>query len=281
MVDGSSVRGYFDLARPVNAVAAGLLTLIGAFVATGSVSAPSTAPAVAAAVGATVAATAGGNAINDVFDREIDRINDPRRPLPRGAVSPRAATGFAAALFAVAVALALTLPVVAIAIAAVNLVSLVAYTRAFKGRPALGNAVVAYLGGSTFLFGGAAVGDVGAVVVLFLLAALSTFAREVVKDVEDVVGDEAEGLSTLPIRYGRRRALAVGAGALVLAVAASPLPYLDGTFGPAYLAVVVPADAVMLYAAAESFGDPHAGQTHLKYGMFVAMAAFVVGRLAV
>lgn len=280
MVDGSSVRGYFELARPVNAVAAGILTLIGAFVATGSVADPSTATAVAAAVGATIAATAGGNAVNDVFDLEIDRINDPHRPLPRGAVSPRGATVFAAVLFAVAVGLALTLPVLAIAIAAVNLVALVAYTRAFKGRPGLGNAVVAYLGGSTFLFGGAAVGDVSGVIVLFLLAALSTFAREVVKDAEDVVGDEAEGLSTLPIRYGRRPALAVGAGALVLAIAASPLPYLDGTFGPAYLAIVVPADAVMLYAVYESFGDPHAAQTHLKYGMFVAMAAFVVGRLA-
>ncbi len=270
-----SLRGLLDLARPVNAVAAGGLTAIGAYVAGGALEAPA---AVAAAVGATVLATAAGNAVNDYFDREVDRVNRPDRAIPRGAVSPRAALAYSLALFAAAVALALTLPPLALAIAAVNLVGLLAYTTAFKGRPGAGNALVAYLGGSTFLFGGAAVGGVGAVAVLFVLAALSTFAREVVKDVEDVAGDAAAGLRTLPIAVGERRALWLGTSPLFVAVAASPWPYLDGTFGPAYLAVVVPADLVMLYAARESFSDPATGQARLKHGMFLAAAAFLVGR---
>ena len=78
-------RGCLELARPGNAVAAGGLTFVGAFVA-GGLSAP--APT-AFAVVATVLATGGGNAINDYFDREIDAINRPDRPIPRGA--PRAA----------------------------------------------------------------------------------------------------------------------------------------------------------------------------------------------
>ena len=57
-------------------------------------------------------------------------------------------------------------------------------------------------------------------------------------------------------------------------------PSIDGTFGLPYLAVVIPADLVMLFAAAESFSDATAGQTHLKYGMFLAAAAFIVGRVA-
>ncbi|MFB6352480.1 MAG: geranylgeranylglycerol-phosphate geranylgeranyltransferase [Halobacteriales archaeon] len=268
-------RGLLELARPGNAVAAGGLSAIGAYVAGGAVDAPW---AVAAAVAATVLATAAGNAINDYFDREVDRLNQPGRPIPRGAVAPRTALAYSLALFAAAVALALTLPVLAVVIAAVNLTALLTYTSWFKGRPGAGNALVAYLGGSTFLFGGAAVGDVGAAGVLFALAALATFAREVVKDVEDLAGDAAEGLRTLPVAVGERRALWLGAAALVAAVLASPWPYLDGTFGVAYLALVVPADLVMLYAAAEAFSDPSAGQTHLKYGMFLAAAAFVVGR---
>lgn len=271
------VQGLVELTRPVNAIAAGALTFIGAFVAVGADLAAFSGM-VGAAVGATVLATAAGNAINDYFDREIDRINDPERPIPRGAVSPRTSLWFSAALFVAAVVLAVQLPLLAIAIAVVNLLALVSYTELFKGLPGVGNALVAYLGGSTFLFGGAAVGQVTPTVVLFLLAALSTLSREIIKDVEDVNGDREEGLYTLPIAIGERRSLIVAVGLLLVAGVASPVPYLWGTFGTAYLVVVLPAVAVMLYAAARSFADPAAGQSYLKYGMFLAAGAFVVGR---
>ncbi len=274
-------RGLLELTRPVNAVVAGGLTLIGAFVAGGLTGPGGALMPAAAAAAATVLAVGAGNAVNDYFDRDIDRVNAPDRPIPSGAVSPRAALAFSGVLFALAVALALTLPPVAIAIAVVNLLALVAYTELFKGLPGVGNAVVAYLGGSTFLFGGAAVGEPLTAGILAALAALSTFARELIKDVEDVAGDRQEGLNTLPIAIGERPALAVALLSLALAVAASPLPYLTGTLGVAYLVAVIPGDAVMLGATVEAFGDPSAGQRHLKYGMFLAAAAFVVGRIGV
>jgi geranylgeranylglycerol-phosphate geranylgeranyltransferase len=274
-----SARGLLELTRPGNAVAAGVLTFIGAFVATGM--APSLLAPMAAAVGATVLAVGAGNAINDYFDREIDAVNAPDRAIPRGAVEPRAALAFSVALFLLAVTLALTLPVLAIGIAVVNLLALVAYTKLFKGLPGVGNVVVAYLTGSTFLFGWAAVGGrPDEVLVLAVLAGLATFAREVIKDVEDIVGDREEGLHTLPIAYGERPALLVATASLVIAVLASPAPFLLGTFGLAYLAVVLPADAVMLYAAYESFGDATAGQSRLKYGTYLAAVAFIIGRAA-
>ncbi|MFC5970339.1 geranylgeranylglycerol-phosphate geranylgeranyltransferase [Halomarina salina] len=280
-----TLRGLLDLTRPVNAVAAGALTLIGAFIAGVEAGGVSEYPLEAAAATlATVFAVGAGNAINDYFDRDIDAINAPERAIPRGAVSARGALWFSVALFVAAIALALTLPLLAIAIATFNLVALVVYTEWFKGLPGVGNLVVAYLGGSTFLFGGAAVhsGQAGltTVGVLAALAALSTFTREVVKDVEDLAGDREEGLNTLPIAIGERSALVVGTVALVVAVLASPVPYVRETFGLGYLLVVVPADLVMLGAAAESYSDPTAAQEHLKYGMFLAAAAFVVGRVA-
>ncbi len=273
-----TAAGLLELTRPANAVAAGVLTFLGAYVAGGF---GGELPAVAAAVGATVLATGAGNAINDYFDREIDRINRPDRAIPRGAVSPRAAVVLAVVLFGAAILLALALPALAVAIAVVNLLALVAYTELFKGTPGAGNALVAYLVGSTFLFGAAAVGDVRPAAVLFALAALATFSREVIKDVEDMAGDREEGLNTLPIAVGRRRALVVGAAALVVSVLAIPLPYLYGPFGVAYLVLVVPAAAVMLAGAVRSFADPAAGQRRVKYGMFLATLAFVAGRGAV
>lgn len=276
MVGGQGVGGFLELTRPLNAVVAGGLTIVGAYVAGGVFGAP-----VQAAVAgiATVLATGAGNAINDYFDREIDAVNDPDRPIPRGAVTPRAALWFSGGLFTVAVAMVLWLPLLAIAIAGVNLLALVTYTEWFKGRPGLGNALVAYLGGSTFLFGAAAVEALGvAAAVLAVLAAVATFGREVIKDVEDIVGDREAGLETLPIVIGERRALGIATLAVAIAVLASPLPYIVGGLGISYLVVVLPGDFLMLLGAHRSWDDPATGHQLLKWGMFAAAGAFIVGR---
>jgi len=125
-----TARGVFELARPGNCIAAAVLTGTGAFVAGAS---DALAPAAIAAV-TTAFAVAAGNAINDYFDREIDAINQPDRPIPRGAVSPRRALGISGVWFAAAVALALALPRLALAIAGVNLAALVTYTTILRGR---------------------------------------------------------------------------------------------------------------------------------------------------
>lgn len=271
-------RACLDLTRPGNAIAAGGLTFTGAFVAGGVTGAPA---AVVAAVIATITATGGGNAINDYFDREIDAVNQPERPIPRGDISARGALWFSLGLFAVATAVALTLPKAALGIAVFNFVALVAYTELFKGLPGVGNVLVGYLTGSTFLFGGAAVGDPLGAVALFGLAAVATLTREIVKDVEDMAGDRQEGLRTLPIVIGKRPALGAGVVVMLLAILASGWPYLTGTFGVVYLGVVIPADLVMFGATLRAFSDPQTGQRWLKRGMLLAAVAFVAGRTLV
>ncbi|MGM0605954.1 MAG: geranylgeranylglycerol-phosphate geranylgeranyltransferase [Halobacteriota archaeon] len=274
----STVGGMVGLTRPGNVIAASFLTFVGAFVAAGVDADPTN---VVLAVVATGLATGAGNAINDYFDRDIDAINRPDRPIPSGAVTERQALWFSVGCFLGAVAAAVLLPLAAIAIAGFNLLALVVYTKLFKGLPGVGNAVVGYLTGSTFLFGGAAVGEPFGAVVLFALASIATLTREIVKDVEDIEGDETEGLRTLPIAIGRRNALYVGTGAMTLGVAASVLPYVDGTFGVVYLVAIVPADVVMLWATSRSFEDPTVGQRYLKAGMILAAVAFLLGRAAV
>jgi geranylgeranylglycerol-phosphate geranylgeranyltransferase len=270
------LRGFLELTRPGNVVAAGVLTFTGAYVAGWAMA--GNAVAVGAAVLATTFATGAGNAINDYFDREIDRVNDPDRPIPRGAVSPRGALAFSAALFLGAIVCAVLLPLAAIAIAVFNLLLLIAYTKLFKGVPGLGNVVVGFLTGSTFLFGGAAVGSPFGAAVLFVLAAIATLTREIVKDVEDLAGDREQGLTTLPIAIGADAALRIGLVAMVVAVLASVVPYLQGTFDVAYLAIVVPADLVMLYGTKKAFTDPSTAQKRIKAGMLLAVVAFIVGR---
>lgn len=269
-------RAAVELTRPGNAVAAGALAFIGTFVG-----GDPTSGAAAIAIVATILATGAGNGINDYLDREIDAINVPDRPIPRGAISPRMALVQSGILLIGAVGLALTLPVAAILIAMINLVLLITYTSLFKGLPGVGNAIVSFLVGSAFLFGGAAVGGIEETAILFALAALATFGREIIKDVEDIDGDRAEGLHTLPIAIGPRRALGVATGSLVLGAIASPAPYLLDVFGTLYLGVVLPGILIMLAGAAVSFRDAGRGQRLVKAGMYLGVLAFVLGRLEV
>ena len=275
VVEGA--RGVVELTRPVNSIVAGVLTFTGAFVAQGSDVVGSAEP-ILIAILVTVLATAAGNTINDYFDIETDKINNPDRPIPRGAVAPRTALVSSIVLFVAAGVLALVLPLLATAIVFLNIVLLVSYTEIFKGLPGVGNGVVAYLGGSAFFLGGAAVGDIAAPGILFLLAALATFSREVIKDVEDMEGDQREEITTLPLVIGEKRSLTLSAVFLCLMIVITPVPYLLGVLGVIYLVFMIPANGAILYAGYLSFEDPQAGQSLLKYGTFLTAAAFIVGR---
>jgi geranylgeranylglycerol-phosphate geranylgeranyltransferase len=274
----SKATALIEICRPVNVVGAAVLAVIGAFVAGGLTTEP---VATAQAGTATGLALAAGNVVNDYLDREIDAINRPERPIPRGAVEPTVALVWAIVLFLGAVVSAVWLPIEALVIAFVNVLFLITYTSLFKSLPAAGNIVVAYLVGSAFLFGAAAVNDTFAVLELAVLAGLATFAREVIKDVEDIDGDRSQGIRTLPIVIGPRPASAVGAAALFGAVLVSPLPYLTGTFEIGYLGSVLVANSIAVGAAWYTFDEPARSQRLAKLAMFVAVVSFVIGQVTV
>lgn len=224
--------------------------------------------------------TGAGNALNDYLDRESDRVNHPARPIPSGRIRPEGARLLAAALFVASVLAAVFVNALALAILLVNVVVMVTYEIRFKARGGPGNAMIAYLVGSLFLFGGAAVfeGPTDQLVrtlSLAVLAALSTAGREVVKDIEDLAGDVAR--TTLPRRRGVRSAAIAAAAAWILAVALSFVPYALGTLGLAYLPVVILADATFIYAALHSARDPGRSQRASKVAMVIALVAFVAG----
>lgn len=267
-------KAVVEITRPGNAVVGGVAAVVGGYLG-GSVGF-----AAGVAALATVLGTGAGNAVNDYYDAEIDAVNRPDRPIPSGRLSRRGAALLAAVFFVVAVVVTVVfLPPLAIGIGILNLVLLVGYSSHLKRTPLVGNVVVAYLTGSAFLFGGAAVGGVEFTLVLFALAALANLGREIVKDVEDMEGDAKEGARTLPVVWGERPALSVASAVVVVGVLLSPLPYfVFEEFGVAYLVAVAAADVVFLEGTRRSWREPSTGQKILKVAMVVALVAFVVGR---
>ena len=95
------LRAWLQLLRPANVATAPADVLAGAALA-GALVPP--AAALPWLLAATAALYAGGIVLNDVFDRALDAVERPERPIPSGAVAPGAAALAGALLLAAGVA---------------------------------------------------------------------------------------------------------------------------------------------------------------------------------
>ncbi len=93
--------GYLRLARPANLVTAA------ADIVAGGVISKAPANSVGWLVGASVCLYAGGVVLNDFFDRRLDAVERPERPIPAAVVSATTAAVFGAVLLLMGVALGL------------------------------------------------------------------------------------------------------------------------------------------------------------------------------
>ena len=293
--------GYFELMRPKNCLMAAFAVLIGSFLVL-KLDLLEVWNPVVIALAAAFLITGGGNGINDYFDVEADEMNRPDRPIPSGRVSRRKALAFSLGFFILGIAFAAFTNLLAFGIAIFNSLLLIVYSWSLQHKTFFGNFTVAYLTGSTFLFGGAAVGNTQLPLLFGLLAGLTIFAREIVKDIEDIEGDKSLFLKKqslvkkhvlerfvvtkdgVVLKYRERTGLVTAAVSLALAITLSPAPYLLGFVGLNYLIFVIPADVAFALSMtkanrAKEKEDFSRLSRLIKYGYFLGLLAFIGGIL--
>lgn len=183
---------------------------------------------------------AAANAFNDYMDYETDKINHPNRPIPRGDISQKVALGSAIILFGLGIVMSAFINLQAFFIATFVAVPLmVMYSLRFKGLPLVGNVVVAFILGLTFIFAGAAFGTTWGLPVPALLAFGFTLIREIVKDMADIEGDKAANLNTFPVRFGMKASVWLAIASTVLLSLGTLVPYMLGVYGKKYLIVLI------------------------------------------
>jgi geranylgeranylglycerol-phosphate geranylgeranyltransferase len=270
-----TLAGLLTIMRPVNSLVAGLAALLGYIIGTGTL-----APIALLVIPVVFSITAGGNIFNDLCDMGIDRINRPERPLPSGRVTPGAAGVLAASLFTAGLLLTIPAGFPCVVIAVANSLLLLAYGRTLKRTVFWGNAAVSYLSASVYPFGGALAGlpAMERTLPLAGITFLAILSRELLKDAEDVPGDSAAGALTVPIVHGVKRTGVAAYACALGAIAVSLLPAVPW-WGPAYLAGVGAADAVILFGAARALRcrTPECVRNSratgiLKGGMYLALA---------
>ena len=176
---------------------------------------------------ATLFIAAGGYVINDIFDVEIDLVNRPQKVIINKTVSETSAYNFYKILCVLGVLCTLilafmtknfrlsTLPVIV-------MVVLNFYAHTFKKQLIVGNFMIALCTSFTILlialFESSETGEITAnesyirsgiaiaALVYGTFAFLTTFLRELIKDIEDIAGDEQSDCRTIPIVFGSKGA---------------------------------------------------------------------------
>lgn len=270
---------YIEILRPHNCLMAALAVAVGGAIA----SSEPLGPVIALAALVAFLVCGAGNMVNDYFDFELDKINNPSRPLPSGRMSLGFAHAYSLVLFALGIGFSVFINPLALLLAGFNSLLLYLYASKIKKRGGIGkNFTVSYLVASPFLFGGIAVGEPFVTLLLVLLAGLANTSREIIKDIQDYEGDKAF-IATLPRKIGIDRAARLASFILLLIIALSPFPYFLGILNLNYILVVVPADALFLWVSVNFLRNPISNavstQRLIKTGMALGLLAFYAGNL--
>lgn len=151
--------------------------------------------------------------INDWFDRDVDRINQPGRPIPSGRVPGLWGLRIAASWMVLALAVAYALGPWVWVTALLGMLLAWIYSAPplrLKGNGWVGNLAVGVSYEGLPWFAGAAVtaGSLpdGRVIALALLYSLGTHGIMTLNDFKSIEGDRVSGVGSLPARLGADRA---------------------------------------------------------------------------
>ena len=222
---------------------------------------------------------------NDYFDIETDKINAPHRPISSGLVSPVQAFALAVFLLLAGLILSLTISITALLFSiGLTIIGLI-YNGKFKKHGLLGNLMVSFSVGMTFIFGGLSVGlPFNKIVVFFaIIAALVDLGEEVASDAMDIKGDKLIDSNSIAIKHGKEKALRISASIFVLVILLSLIPFLLGWFNIVYLIPIAVMDIFIGYSTfrlAISKGEEGRKYIRLLYlGATFGLVVFLVMRM--
>ena len=275
----------FSLIRPLNCAMIGFAVIVGEFV-----SKPVATPFLYSVFGYLTGffICAYSMVVNDVYDVEVDKVNQPSRPIPSGKITARGAIRLSVVLLLLGLSFSsLTRNFWALVIAVTYAFLSWLYNVRAKKAGIYGNLIVASSLAIPFIYGGVIAGG-SAFSTLLLIMGLTSFlagvGREVVKAIADVPGDTRRGVRSLAIGRGTGRAAKTGAALFILAILTSWVPILIGSANLIYLVGVPLPDLIFIYLAVSILRRPTAANALTVkrvalFGMLVGLFVFVGGSL--
>mgnify|MGYP001074428612 FL=1 len=276
--------GFLTIIRPVNCLMIGFGVVIGEIMALNGRLIP-----IPALIGFLVAffLMAATMVMNDYYDLEIDMVNNPRRPIPSGLVSPREALSYSFLLSIIGLVFAAFTNLSGFIVAAFALGLMMYYNTRGKRTGLLGNVLVSVCIALPFIYGGIVVESVKPVLGIFsIMAFLSNLGREVTKGVMDIDGDALKGVKTVAVLHGSSKASQISALFFAFAVLISPIPIVFDMVSTLYIPVVAVADLGFIASSIFFIRDPSRRNAKTVKSlalvwMSVGLAAFVAGSYSI
>jgi geranylgeranylglycerol-phosphate geranylgeranyltransferase len=275
--------GFLRILRPVNSVMMGISILVGVVLVGGlSSNIPIEHLFFAFLTGFTL--TGSAMAINDYFDREIDAVNEPSRPIPSGDVKSGEAIVYSLLLSFIGLFTAYLTSLASLGVAVFSWLVMMIYSMWGTRTGFPGNLMVSTCIALPFIYGGIIAGNVSTPLLFSSLAFLSNTGREVTKGIVDTEGDGARGVRTIAVAYGVDKAAYIASAFYIVAVATSILPIMLKLVSNWYLPFVAVTDAGLVYSAVTLMHD-HSRESsrrvknQILYWMLFGLLAFAVGTL--
>ncbi len=189
--------------------------------------------------------------LNDYLDVETDKVNAPDRPIPSNLVSPSEALYFSMLLLFAGLFISYFIDVTVLLISIGLTIIGFLYNRYFKKSGFLGNLMVSFSVGMTFIYGGATVGLPFNKTVLFfgLIAALIDLGEEIAADAMDMQGDLLINSNSIAIRYGKQVALNLSGYIFVTVLLLTSIPFILNWFSIIYLIPIGIMDISIAYSS--------------------------------
>ncbi|MGC8573490.1 MAG: UbiA family prenyltransferase [Caldisphaera sp.] len=219
------IKDYIKLIRPLNDIMIGFSVIVGSFIASGRQIPSINSLIFGFLTGFFISSSA--MILNDIIDINIDKVNNPSRPLPSGKINTNRAYFLFYLFTFLGLIFSFLTGIITFIIALISYFIAVLYNKKGKKSGFIGNIMVAYSMGVPLLYGAAMINKLGLnIVIYWLMIFLSGIAREITKGISDVEGDKIAGVKTLAVIFGRRTAAIFAFLFYIIAVALSPLPVI-------------------------------------------------------
>ena len=235
-----------------------------------------------------------GMIINDIYDLEIDKINRPERPIPSG----RLALDEAKYLFIGTLAIGISISIIHSIIFSLNFLNVIIaaffgfigwiYAKWGKKSGFIGNIIVS-ISFSIGLIYGAILNsfDIPLYIYFFFFTCFFLLlSREVLKGCEDIEGDKEQGVKTLAIRIGVKKATYISMVFAFIAIIFFILPIFTKILNPVlFLISMILGIIVVLFSALSMLKanlekeDLSKISLMLKIGAFLGLITFILASI--
>lgn len=235
--------------------------------------------------------------LNDYFDIEVDKINQPQRPIPNGEIKPKTALTVGIILVFLGIILGLGIDFysyyalggvfgVAIVTALINSAMLISYTHYLKRYSILGNLAVSIGVWFGFLYGDLVIDLTFNIFpeTLGFAAFVLNFGREMMKGIMDIEGDRQNKVTTVATAFGVKATAIISAITYLLAISSGLIPIFVAEASWVYAATISIAFVLAILSAIWILIDQSTRsiviiKTIILVTMLVALVAFALEAL--